>query len=279
MFSQIYLIVLALHVGALAIFGGTILAVDLRRLGAGLRRYSIEELAEGLRGPRRIGMGLAIVTGLVLFGAAPARYLHDAWFWTKIALLGLIAVNAMVSKGGKLAAGFSLLLWSGVICAGRGPATVKDVMHSVIDPNGDFVFESVQQIADERGAHQKAPQTDAEWEDLRAHIAMLQQAPNLLMERHAARFRDRSKNPRSESEPEQIQVALDADRPAFQRRARILQRAASVAMQAANAKDTPALLRSIDGIDKACENCHLHYWYPNDKRAQQAAREDGVADE
>jgi hypothetical protein len=29
-------------------------------------------------------------------------------------------------------------------------------------------------------------------------------------------------------------------------------------------------------LDKACESCHLHYYYPNDKRAHQAAKEDGV---
>jgi hypothetical protein len=29
-------------------------------------------------------------------------------------------------------------------------------------------------------------------------------------------------------------------------------------------------------VDKACESCHLRYWYPNDKRAQAAAKEQGV---
>jgi hypothetical protein len=49
-----------------------------------------------------------------------------------------------------------------------------------------------------------------------------------------------------------------------------------MAMKAADVKDKDALLKAIDGIDKACENCHLHYWYPNDKRAQEAARENGL---
>jgi hypothetical protein len=49
-------------------------------------------------------------------------------------------------------------------------------------------------------------------------------------------------------------------------------------MKAVDAKDKDALFRSLDGIDKACENCHLHYWYPNDKRAQEAAKEDGITD-
>ena len=54
--------------------------------------------------------------------------------------------------------------------------------------------------------------------------------------------------------------------------------AVGLALKAVAAKDTDALFHSIDSIDKACESCHLHYWYPNDKRAQQAAKEDGIVD-
>ena len=46
-------------------------------------------------------------------------------------------------------------------------------------------------------------------------------------------------------------------------------------MQAVDAKDKDKLFKAITGIDKACESCHLHYWYPNDKRAHQAAQEEG----
>jgi len=160
------------------------------------------------------------------------------------------------------------------------PATIKDIMDSMVDPSGDFVFESVQEISDEHGITEKAPKTDADWEGVRHHLYVLMEAPNLLiMEgRMAARPEDRSKSPLVENEPEEVQRLLDADRPSFIRRARRLQDAAALALKAVDAKDKDALLRAIDGIDKACENCHLHYWYPNDKRARQAAKEDGVTD-
>jgi hypothetical protein len=161
------------------------------------------------------------------------------------------------------------------------PATIKDIMDSMVDPNGDFIFESVQEISDEHGIREKAPKTDAEWEEVRHHLFVLLEAPNLLTMdgRKVARPEDRSRNPQVENEPEQVQKLLDADRPRFIRRARRLQDAATLAMKAVDAKDKDALFRAIDGIDKACENCHLHYWYPNDKRAQQAAKEDGIVDD
>lgn len=160
------------------------------------------------------------------------------------------------------------------------PATIKDIMDSMVDPSGDFLFESVQEIADEKGVREKAPQTDEEWEEVRHRAFILMEAPNLLtMEgRKVAHPNEKSKNPQVELQPEEIQKLVDGDRPSFIRRARRLQDAAAATLKAVDAKDKDALFKSIDSIDKACENCHLHYWYPNDKRAQQAAKEDGIVD-
>jgi Cytochrome C' len=159
-------------------------------------------------------------------------------------------------------------------------ATIKDIMDSMVDPSGDFLFESVQEIADENGIREKAPQTDEEWEEVRHRAFILVEAPNLIiMEgRVVAHPNEKSKNPDVELQPEQIQKLVDGDRPSFIRRARKLQDAATMALKAADAKDKDALFKAIDSVDKACENCHLHYWYPNDKRAQQAAKEDGIVD-
>ncbi len=293
-----YPVVLSLHMVALAFFGGMIVVTDLRLLGIALRSYSVSEVVNGLRVPKRFGFALAAACGVLLLGWGSMQYSWNRWFWIKITVLLLIAISYLIFRRGvynnaaeldsetkipgraKLAAGLSLLLWTGVACAGRGPATIKDIMHSMVDPNGDYVFKSVQQIADEHGIREKAPETDADWEDVRQHLLVLRDAPNVLTTegRLAARPSDRSRNPQVENEPEEVQKLLNADRPSFIRRARRLHDAASLAIQAVDAKDKDALFRAIDGIDKACENCHLHYWYPNDKRAQEAAKEDGITE-
>src|SRR5215471_16794891 len=149
-------------------------------------------------------------------------------------------------------------------------ATIKDIMDSMVDPSGDYMFEAVAEIADEHGVTQKAPKTDEEWEEVRHRGLVLLEAPNLLtMEgRKVAQPHEKSKNPEVELQPEQIQKLIDDDRPSFFRRARRLQDAATSVLKAVDAKDKDALFHAIEGIDKACESCHLHYWYPNDKRAQ-----------
>src|SRR5215510_12031162 len=159
-------------------------------------------------------------------------------------------------------------------------ATIKDIMDSMVDPSGDFMFESVVEIADANGITHKAPHTDEEWEQVRHRALILLEAPNLLiMEgRKVAKPGEKSKNPEVELQPEQIQELVDRDRAGFVRRARRLQDAAAMALKAADAKDKDALFHSIESIDKACENCHLHYWYPNDKRAQEDAKQEGNID-
>src|SRR5215831_17708824 len=159
-------------------------------------------------------------------------------------------------------------------------ATIKDIMDSMVDPSGDFMFESVVEIADANGITHKAPHTDEEWEQVRHRALILLEAPNLLvMEgRKVANSGERSKNPEVELEPAQIQKLVDSDRAGFVRRARKLQDAATMALKAVDAKNKDALFHSIESIDKACENCHLHYWYPNDKRAQEAAKQEGNVD-
>ena len=282
-----YPVLLWVHITALIIVGGMVVLTDLRLLGVGMRNYRVADLVNGLRAPKRFGFVVAAASGALLFGAKAAQYSHpySYSFWIKAALLVLIALNYAVFRRvydgrsdskAKLAAGLSLLLWIGVVWAARGPASIKDVMHSMVDPSGDFAFHSVQTISDDRGVRELAPRTAAEWEDVRQHLMVLADTPNLLQGRRAARPRDRSKNPAVESEPEDIQKLLDNDPFTFLHRAQKLQDAASVALKAVDAKDKGALLLGLDGIDKACESCHLRYWYPNDQRAHEAAKQDGV---
>ncbi len=282
-----YPVLLSVHIVALIFLGGMILVTDLRLLGLAMRGYSASDLMNRLRVPKQISFAVAAACGVLLLGARAGQYFGNPWSWIKIILLALIAVNSLLFRRAaynqaqpgyraKLAAGVSLLLWTGAVFAARGPATVKDVMHSMVDPSGDFLFESVQTISDEHGVREKAPRTDQEWDDVWKRAEILRESPDLLMGRRAARSRDLSKNPEVENQPEEIQQLMDANRADFNRRAQILQDAASVAQRAAKARDKAALLGALDGIDKACEGCHVRYWYPKDKRAVEAAKQDGL---
>jgi len=169
--------------------------------------------------------------------------------------------------------------------APRGPelattATIKDLMDAMIDPSAEYLFENIVQIVDEKGIIDKTPQTDDDWKEVRRRAVLLVEAPNLLVVpgRQVAKHGDKAEYPEVELGPEQIQKLIDDDRDAFVRRARRLQDAATLALKAIDARDKAELFSKLGDVDKACESCHLHYWYPKDKRAQEAAKEDGVVD-
>jgi hypothetical protein len=166
------------------------------------------------------------------------------------------------------------------------PATIKDIMDSMVDPSGDFIFGAVEVVSDEHGVREIAPKDTAftmdtgaldaaynedNWQSVRLRLMVLIEAPNLLVMpgRKVAPPNVTSQNPEIELQPSQIQKLIDGDRTTFITRARHLQDAAEVALKAVNEKNTDALFQAEATIDHACEDCHLHYWYPNDKRAQE----------
>ena len=248
-----------LHLVALIVWGGTML------------------IAEAFQAAKRISLGLAAISGVLLFAAKSDEYSHNPTFWIKMALLVLLGVISVFMPKGKLRFSLSLLLMFAAIAAARGPATVKDVMHSMVDPSADFVFESVQTVANETGIHEIAPQTDEEWQDVRARLLVLMQVKDLLSTPgiRAARPRDRSAST-VENEPYEVQALIDSNRQDFVNKAQRLRDAAAVAMRAVEGKDKNALMDGLIGIDQACEVCHLRYWYPRDKRAVEAAKEAGI---
>jgi len=157
-------------------------------------------------------------------------------------------------------------------------ASVKDVMDSMIDPSGDYLFAAVAEIADEHGVTQKAPKTDDDWKEVRNRAFVLFEGMNLVMMdgRKVAQAGDKSKFPEVELEPDQIKKLIDEDRPGLFRRAKRLQDAASMVLAAVDKRDVKELFSAIEHVDQACENCHLHYWYPKDSRALAEAKKGGL---
>jgi len=157
-------------------------------------------------------------------------------------------------------------------------AGVKDIMDSMIDPSGDFLFAAVAEIGDENGVTQKAPKTDDEWKEVRNRAYVLFEGMNLVMMegRKVAQPGDKSNFPEVELEPDQIQKLIDEDRPSFFRRAKKLQDAAVMTLAAVDKRNVKELFTAIEHIDRACENCHLHYWYPKDARAVEEAKKAGT---
>jgi cytochrome c556 len=154
----------------------------------------------------------------------------------------------------------------------RTTATIKDIMDSMVDPSADFIWEAVATVVSAKGVEERAPQTDEEWRDVRRRAITLLEATNLLQipGRHVAKPGEKADDPKVELAPEQIEDMINKDRTSWIKYAHGLHDATMEALKAIDEKDKEKLLDVGNGIDEACEKCHLQYWYPNENKPQSA---------
>ena len=153
--------------------------------------------------------------------------------------------------------------------------TIKDIMEGIVDPSSDLLWDSVATDITAAGVVEKRPQTDEEWAMVESAALMLAEAPNLLKMpgRKVARpgQKTQSEGPDApELTAEQIYAKINSNRPLFIKYANGLQNTAKKALAAARARDVNGLFDVGEEIDTACENCHLEYWYPNERKPKAA---------
>ena len=145
-------------------------------------------------------------------------------------------------------------------------ATIKDIMQGIVDTNADVVWQSVSSVSNEKGLQEIRPQNDEDWAKVRHGAYALAEATNLLMMpgRRVARPGEKSETPGIELEPEEMDVLIAKDRGEFYKRAVALREAALEVVAAVDKKDPEKVFEVGEHIERACENCHKHYWYPNE---------------
>jgi hypothetical protein len=146
-------------------------------------------------------------------------------------------------------------------------ATVKDIMLHIVDPAGDMVWDSVATVIDKGGIHETMPKTDEEWFKVRSGLIMMIEGSNLLMipGRKVARPGEKSETPGVELEPSEMDELIAKDRKAWYDRAKALHDIAQSVLEVVDKRDAQKLFDVGEDIDKACENCHRQYWYPNEQ--------------
>ena len=135
--AMVYPVIMSTHLSCIAVFGGMILMTDMRLLGLALKKYTVTEVVANLRPWKRVGFVIMITMGLLLGGSEAEKYYHNPFFWTKMTLLTMVGVHALIfrprvynrteeiDKAGviptraKAAAVLSLVIWLGVLTFGR----------------------------------------------------------------------------------------------------------------------------------------------------------------
>ena len=144
-------------------------------------------------------------------------------------------------------------------------ATVQQIMSSIIDPNIDFVWNSVATISTKEGVEEKSPHTDEEWAEVKKHALTVLEVTNLLVidgRKVAEDGANTSSADSTELQALEIQKLIKTHKSEFNQRAFGLHEAMQLVVNAIDKKDTEELIRTGGLVDGACEQCHLQFWYP-----------------
>jgi hypothetical protein len=125
------------HLLGMAALVGTITVFDLRLLGWVMRRNRVSDLGGRLLPWTWVGFAVQVVTGVILFSSEAVKVGANPAFRLKMVLILLAGVHALIfhwtvyrkvaiwddsavlPAGAKIAGGTSILLWVGIVAAGR----------------------------------------------------------------------------------------------------------------------------------------------------------------
>ncbi len=128
------------HTLGIVLVAGTIMLVDLRLLGLSLRNVPVAQMVSRIVPATLWGFVLMLVSGGLLFASEAVKLYHSPAFRIKLLLLGMAGINAFIfhrtifrdvaqwepasiaPARARLAGLLSLILWIGIIAAGRAIA-------------------------------------------------------------------------------------------------------------------------------------------------------------
>jgi hypothetical protein len=127
----------SVHVLAICLVVGSILAVDLRLLGLASIRRPVSGVTRGILPLTWCAFVVAVASGGLLFISNATKYLGNGFFVAKIILIGAAGLNMAIFHAisakdlphweneirlpipARLAGGLSILLWVAVVACGR----------------------------------------------------------------------------------------------------------------------------------------------------------------
>ena len=148
--------------------------------------------------------------------------------------------------------------------------SAKELMKYTIDPIADNIFNAVRWDITAKGIVETRPRTDDDWDTVRIGAVTLAEGIYLLkvprLFAPPGDVNDSVGPDAPELSPDQIKAKIDADPVLWSAKIEALRNVALEVLDIVKKKDVDALFDAGGDLDKACEDCHLEYWYPNDKK-------------
>jgi hypothetical protein len=153
--------------------------------------------------------------------------------------------------------------------------SVKELMQHIVDPQADYAFDAVVVDVGPKGVVETVPTTDEDWTRIERGMWVLAETSNLLKmpRKMAPDGEGNTEKGGPELTPAQIEIKVRENPALWSSHADQLRVEAMKIVEIVKARDTKKLLDAGSALDRACEACHLDFWYPGDRAAVQKDRE------
>lgn len=142
-------------------------------------------------------------------------------------------------------------------------ASLSEIMATIVMPSADTLWTAVAVDVTAAGTVLTAPETEADWQRIRAGAAdLVAVTDKLLNENLPISNAEPVEPPPGELGPQQIAELRKENWAAWSAHVLVLQGVAQSALKMVDAKDTEGLSEVGGALDEACESCHLQFWYP-----------------
>lgn len=150
------------------------------------------------------------------------------------------------------------------------PLTFNEIMKDQIDLHADEVWEVTNKALDDQAFVDPAKMTDADWQEVarradevqKGAIAIQNMDP-LVVAKPGVKIAD-EESPYGHTAA-QVQARFDKNPQDLKNFAGVLAAHMGDIAKAARAHDSKKLSPLVDQLDGVCEDCHLEYWYPDQK--------------
>jgi hypothetical protein len=152
-------------------------------------------------------------------------------------------------------------------------ATFQEIMDSVVDSSGDYIWQAVSTKVDAKGTHETRPQTAAQWHEFRQRAIMLVEAANLIaVPGRRVAIGATTVEDGGPLEVDKIQHRLDTQHDALVGFAGALRDIGQKLVDAADRQDVAAVIQYGGTLDEVCEACHKVFWYPEESQTASSAK-------
>jgi hypothetical protein len=147
--------------------------------------------------------------------------------------------------------------------------SVKELMHDMIDPTADNIFDAVWWDQTAKGLVEHRPTSEEDWDKVKIGAVTIVEGIELLkMPRALAPDGDVNNSVGlhpPELSPTAIRAKIDKDPVLWLAKIQALRNVGLEVLDVVKKKDVDGLWQAGGDLDDACEACHLEYWYPGDK--------------